>query len=65
MVLLVVLTCAERQNGHEVGGGAVAALKSVGIVMSVRDVRLVHGKEFPQLLVLGKIAREPSCALDR
>ena len=35
MVLLVVATCAERQNGQAVGGGGVAALKSVVVVMSV------------------------------
>jgi hypothetical protein len=50
-----VLTCPERQNGQVVGGGAVAALKSVGIAMSVRDVRLVRREEFLELLVVGKI----------
>jgi hypothetical protein len=36
MILLVVLTDGERQNGHDAGGGAaVPGLKSFGIVMSV------------------------------
>jgi hypothetical protein len=35
MILLVVLTDGERQNGHDAGGGAVAGLTSFGIVMSV------------------------------
>src|SRR6266498_2635392 len=64
MILLVVLTDGELQNGHAVGGGTSIVSKSVGNVISIGRERLVSREELPQLLVLGKIAREHARGLD-
>ena len=63
--MLVVLTDAERQNGHEVGGGATMVSASVGSVISIRHARLVRGNELLQFFVLGKITGERASAFDR